>query len=163
MGKDYIKDVYTVLIKSERLKRLLHYPPKDLSTDTLDPLSPNLPNISDDEELNWKVIDESIFKVTKADDLVETAICRIYVYLGSRDRSENSSIASQKLNIDVFWHDEFDKDNRGRLIEQEICKLLVGKRITGIGKMKYYDGDPFTAPKNYQAYHHVFEFGSLKK
>jgi hypothetical protein len=29
--------------------------------------------------------------------------------------------------------------------------------------MKYYDGDPISAPPNYQGYRHIYEVGSLKK
>lgn len=163
MGKDYIKDTYSVLINSENLKRLLWYEPRDLIHNDYDPLSPELPNISDEEDLNWQVIDDRILKNTKSDDLADTKKCRLYLYLGGRDRTENSSIASQKIIIDVLWHEVFDKDNRSSSIEKELRNLLVGKRITGIGKMRYYDGDPINAPKGYQGYRHIYEVGSLKK
>lgn len=163
MGKDYLKDVYIVLINSEKLKRLLWYLPENLLTGNPPPLSPSLPNISDDEGLNWQVIEDRIIKNSKDDDLVGNQKCRIYLYLGSRDRTDNSSIASQKIIIDVLWHDIYENDERASLIEKELRKLLVGKRITGIGKMKYYDGDPISAPQNYQGYRHVYEVGSLKK
>ncbi|MDF2791189.1 MAG: hypothetical protein K0S80_4291, partial [Neobacillus sp.] len=104
-----------------------------------------------------------IIKNSKTDDLAENQKCRLYLYLGSRDKTENSSIASQKIIIDILWHDVFENDDRSSLIEKELRRLLVGKRITGIGKMKYYDGDPINAPQNYQAYRHVYEIGSLKK
>jgi hypothetical protein len=163
MSKDYIKDVYTVLISSENLKRLLWYHPEDMLTDNPPPLSPTLPDISSDEEINWKVIDDRIIKNYKTDDLATDQKCRLYLYLGSRDRTDNSSIASQKIIVDILWHDIFENDNRSSLIEKELRKLLVGKRITGIGKMKYYDGDPISAPPNYQGYRHIYEVGSLKK
>lgn len=162
-SKDYIGDVFSVLISSERLKRLLWYRPENVLTETPDPLSSILPNISDDEELNWRVIEDRILKNSKTDDLVDNEKCRIYLYLGSRDRTDNMSIASQKIIIDLFWHDIFDEDNRSELVERELRRLLVGKRITGIGKMKYYDGGLINAPKNYQGYRHVYEVGSFKK
>ncbi|MEL3959399.1 hypothetical protein NST17_19800 [Caldifermentibacillus hisashii] len=163
MSKDYIGDVFSVLISSERLKRLLWYRPENMLTETPDPLSSILPNISDDEELNWRVIEDRILRNSKTDDLVDNEKCRIYLYLGSRDRTDNMSIASQKIIIDLFWHDIFDEDNRSELVEKELRRLLVGKRITGIGKMKYYDGGLINAPKNYQGYRHVYEVGSFKK
>jgi hypothetical protein len=163
MSKDYIKDVFMVLIGDEKLKRLLWYPPQNIKTNTPDPLSPTLPDISSDETLNWQVIDDRILKNDKQDDLVNDPKCRLYLYLGSRDRTDNSSIASQKIIIDVLWHDLFDADERSQSIERELRRILVGKRITGIGKMKYYTGDPINAPQNYQGYRHVYEIGSLKK
>jgi hypothetical protein len=163
MSKDYIKDVYMVLINSETLKRLLWYPPEDILNNIPNPLSPTLPNISDDEDKNWKVIEDRILKNDKNDDLVKEPKCRIYLYLGSRDRTDTSSIASQKIIIDVLWNDLFDKDDRSLSIERELRRLIVGKRITGIGKMKYYTGDSIGAPPNYQGYRHVYEVGSLKK
>lgn len=163
MRRDYIGDVFKVLIGSETLKRLLWYPPENILHGTPNPLSSELPNISSDEELNWKVIDDRILKKSKSDDLVDNEKCRLYLYLGSRDRTNNNSIASQKIIIDLLWHDKFDEDGRSELVEDELRRLLVGKRVTGIGKMKYYDGDAINAPKNYQGYRHVYEVGSFKK
>jgi hypothetical protein len=162
MKKNHIKDTYKVLINSEELKRLLWYPPEDILTNTPPPLSPTLPNISDDEDLNWKIIDDRILLNSKSDDLVENKKCRIYLYSGSKNPSENSAVAVQDIIIDVLWHELFDKDLRSNSIEEVLSNLLNHKRITGIGKMKYADGDPISAPKNYQGYRHIFQVGTRK-
>lgn len=162
MSKNYVKDFYAVLIQSEELKRLLWYPPEDLATNTPPPLSADLPNISDDEELNWKCIEDRIMLNSKSDDLVDSEKCRIYLYLGTR-RPSNRVFSEQEIIIDVLWHEKFEEDFRFDSITKTLGKLLVDQRITGVGRVRYSDGRPINAPKNYQGYRHVYEFGSQNK
>lgn len=163
VSKNYIKDTFDVLIASENLKRLLWYPPEDLLTDTPNPLSPELPNLSDDEYLNWKVIEDRILLNSKSDDLVDDPKCRIYLYLGSRNRTNNPMYVNQEIIIDVLWHELFDMDLRLESISETLQQLLVGKYVTGIGKMSYDDGFPINTPKNYSGYRHIFQVGSSNK
>jgi hypothetical protein len=160
VSKNYIKDVFDVLISSENLKRLLWYPPEDLIKNTPDPLSQELPNISDYEQLNWQVIDDRILLNSKSDDLVSTSKCRLYLYLGNRNRTSNPMYVNQEIVIDIFWHEDFDADMRFESISNELKTLLVNKHITGMGRMQYYDGFQFPSPKNYNAYRHIFQVGS---
>ena len=160
MSKNYIKDAFDVLIGSETLKRLLWYPPRD--TDNFDPLSPLLPNISDDDELNWQVIEDRILLNSKSDDLAENEKCRVYLYLGDVNSTNHPIFVKQEIVIDVLWHELFDNDLRFNSITQELKSLLSNKQITGIGKMEYNDGMPINAPKNYSAYRHIFQVGSTK-
>lgn len=162
LGKNYIKDVFDVLINSETLKRLLWYPPEDMLNNIPDPLSPILPNISDDEKLNWKVIEDRILLNSKSDDLVEEPKCRIYLYLGKRRPSRNVKMVKQEIIIDILWHELFDNDFRFNSITKSINRMLINKRITGVGKMAYLDGDDIGAPKNYSGYRHIFSVGSVK-
>ena len=160
MSKNYIKDAFDVLIGSETLKRLLWYPPRD--TDNFDPLSPLLPNISDDDELNWQVIEDRILLNSKSDDLAENEKCRVYLYLGDVNSTNHPIYVKQEIVIDVLWHELFDNDLRFNSITQELKSLLSNKQITGIGKMEYNDGMPINAPKNYSGYRHIFQVGSTK-
>lgn len=162
MSKNYIKDTFQVLISSENLKRLLWYPPEDLTTDTPDPLSPTLPNISMNEILNWEIIEDRILLNSKSDDLVDTEKCRLYLYLGDRRPSENARMVKQEIIIDFLWHELFDNDLRFDSITKTLNRLLVNKRITGVGKMTYLEGHTIGTPKNYSGYRHIFGVGSVK-
>jgi hypothetical protein len=162
MGKNYIKDTFQVLINSENLKRLLWYPPENFLTLTLHPLSPELPNISDDEELNWQVIDDRILLNSKSDDLATEPKCRLYLYLGDVHSTNNRYYVKQDIVIDVLWHEAFDSELRFDSITQTIKSLLVDQYITGIGKMEYYDGMQINSPKNYSGYRYIFQVGSTK-
>lgn len=164
MSKNYIKDTFDVLIGSENLKRYLWYPPQDLLTGTPDPLSTDLPNIGDNEDLNWTVIEDRILLNSKSDDLADEPKCRIYLYLGNRRPSNiNKMISSQEIIIDVLWHELFDTDLRFDSISKNLNGLLLNQRITGVGKMTYYDGNPISSPKNYSGYRHIYQIGSINK
>lgn len=162
MSKNYILDTFNVLVGSENLKRLLWYPPEDLIKNTPDPLSPELPNIGDYEALNWKVIDDRILLNSKSDDLADEPKCRIYLYLGDRRPSENNRMVKQEIIIDVLWHELFDVDSRFNSITKILNRMLINKRITGVGKMSYLDGSVINSPKNYSGYRHIFSVGSVK-
>lgn len=162
MSKNYILDTYNVLISSENLKRLLWYQPEDLLRNIPPPLSPDFPNISDDEELNWKVIDDRILLNSKSDDLADDPKCRIYLYLGDVHPTGHSIYVKQDIVIDVLWNELYDNDLRFVSISQTLKDLLVGKYITGIGRCEYYDGMPINSPKNYSGYRHIFQVGSTK-
>jgi hypothetical protein len=164
LSKNYILDVYTVLINSEKLKRLLNYPPEDILNNTPDPLSPTLPNISDDEELNWKVIDDRILLSAKSDDLVDEPKCRIYLYLGDRNKTNVRIFENQEIIIDVLWHELFDNDLRIDSISKTLDSLLLNKRITGWGRMEFNDGYPIQVPiKNYSGYKIIYQVGVMLK
>jgi hypothetical protein len=163
MSKNYILDVFTVLIGSEKLKRLLWYPPENILNNTPDPLSPILPDISANDELNWQCIEDRILLNSKSDDLAETPKCRIYLYLGGRNRTNSPLFEDQEIIIDVLWHETFDKDLRFSSISSTLDNLLIGKRITGMGKLKFYDGYQINAPQNYSGYHLVYQVGCMKK
>lgn len=162
MSKNYILDTFNVLTASENLKRLLWYPPQDLISNTPDPLSPEIPNIGDYEALNWSVIEDRILLNSKSDDLADEPKCRIYLYLGGRNTTNNPYYFHQEVIIDVLWHELFDADLRFDAIGKCLNDLLVGKRITGIGKMEYLDGTNINTPKNYSGYRHIFQVGSTK-
>jgi hypothetical protein len=151
-----------VLINSENLKRLLWYPPEDILTNTPEPLSPSLSNITDNEELNWQIIDDRILLNSKSDDLADEPKCRLYLYLGDVHATNHTHYIKQDIVVDVLWHEIFDADLRFDSISQTLKSFLVGKYITGIGKMEYYDGMPIGSPKNYSGYRHIFQVGSTK-
>jgi hypothetical protein len=161
VSKNYIKDTFEVLIASETLKRLLWYKPRD--NDNPDPLSPTLPNISDDGTLNWQVIEDRILLNSKSDDLVDEPKCRLYLYLGGRNRTNNPLFEKQEIIIDILWNELFDNDSRLTSILRCLDSLVIDKKITGIGKTLYKDGFPISAPKNYQGYRYIIECWSTKK
>jgi hypothetical protein len=162
LGKNYIKDTFLVLSQDETLKRLLWYPPKNILNNTPDPLSPTLPNINDDEDFYWQVIEDRILLNSKSDDLVDDPKCRLYLYLGDVHPTSHRYYIKQDIVIDILWEELFDNDLRFDSISQTLKSLLVGKQITGIGKMEFYDGMPIGSPKNYSGYRLIFQVGSTK-
>jgi hypothetical protein len=162
MSKDYIKDVFMVLIGDEKLKRLLWYPPENILTNTPDPLSPTLPDISNDDDTNWKVIEDRILRTSKSDDLADEPKCRVYLYLGDVVPTSHSVYVKQNIVIDVLWNEVFDIDQRSNSIALCLKDILVNKYITGMGKMMYEDGNPINSPKNYSGYRHIFQVGSTR-
>lgn len=162
-----IKDILKVIYNDETLLRLLYYPAADLATDTLDPLDLSLPNILSIElEQRWNIINLRVLMTPKDDDLDSVPICRLLIYIGNRSpHNANYLQANQQLVIDLFVHFNFEnKDVRTSRIADRLNQLLVEERITGIGKVNYTRGQPLPSPaKEYVAYRHVYEFGSVKK
>jgi hypothetical protein len=161
MSKNYIKDVFGVLKGSENLKRLLWYPPKD--NNNPNPLSPQLPDISGSDD-DWKVIEDRILLNSKSDDLVKEPKCRLYLYLGSRNKTNVRIFENQEIIIDILWHELFENDLRIESISKTLDDLLLNKRITGWGRMEFLDGYPFNiSAKNYQGYRFIYQVGVMKK
>lgn len=163
---DNFLDILNVFRNDEKLLRLLYYPPENLATETLDPLDPTLPNILDIDKNKLKEIrNEHIMKSAKADDLDEKQLCRIYVYPGRRDPSDNNYlVCGQEIVIDILCHNSFEnEDLRSMRISDELNKLLVHERLTGMGKMEYVRGIPRSAPTEYIGYQHIYRFWATKK
>lgn len=158
-----LRDIVKLFRFDETLLRLLHYPPEDIAKNVKDPLSPTLPNVLE-IDTTWSIRDKHIFLVPKADDLVTTPICRIYLYAGRRQPQTRGSfaVANQEVIVDILCHMDFEKDLRSMRISDRINELLVMERVTGLGKMDYVDGRPISAPSGYVGYQHVYEFGSSK-
>jgi hypothetical protein len=158
-----MSDIYKIFINDETLLRLLYYPPKNLATNTPDPLSPTLTNILDmplDEK--WAIIDDRILLTPKTDDLT-TPKCRLLFYAGRRTTTSNYYYANQEIICDILVHFDYEKDQRSMWISDRINELLVRERITGIGKMDYIGGGQIRAVDNYVGYQNKYEFGSGKK
>ncbi|RKJ44426.1 hypothetical protein D7X33_34885 [Butyricicoccus sp. 1XD8-22] len=159
---DNLKDINKVLRNDETLLRLLFYPPQDVVNGIKDPLDESLPNILDNDPMELRVLREKRIKVVpKSDDLVDEPICRIYLYAGKRRPVDGYFHANQQIIIDILCEESFEEDLRSSRISDRICELLINKRITGLGKVKYIDGRQISAPSKYVGYSHVFEVGAV--
>lgn len=157
--------IYKYIRNDEKLLRLLTLPPEDLGTGIDDPLSPSLTNILDkDPEKISTIQNEHIMKSMKADDLENKKICRLYIYPGRRSpRSDSYYIASQELVIDLFVHLDYENgDFRTSRINDRLNELIVDNHIVGASSMRYLEGSPRSAPRNYVGYESVFTFMTKK-
>jgi hypothetical protein len=156
-----LKDIVKIFRFDEKLLRLLYYPAKDLAKNIEDPLDTILPNVLDlEEEILWKIRDNRILTTMVADDLESEPICRIYVYAGKRRPNTDYTLATQEVIVDIFCHNQFEKDLRSLRISDCINDLLISERITGFGKVEYVQGNPFNSPNDYVAFRHIYKFGS---
>lgn len=158
--KKIVTSVFDSLRQDEKLLRLLHYPPHDLRG-VPEPLSGELANILDLEvEEYWKIVDNHILTSSKADDLQTEEICRIYIYAGTRRRSQNVRVGKQEIVIDVLCGKKYEKDMRLEWLGDYISDSLFLSRLQGgLGKAEYRTGYNFTAPVGYEAYRHIYEIG----
>jgi len=158
-----IRDIYMTFINDETLLRLLYYPPKNLGTNTPDPLSVTNPNILDmSDDAKWEVINDRIAMTPTVSDLDTTEKCRLLFYAGRRSPG-NFIYADQEIICDILCHFNYEKDQRSTWISDRVNELLVQERITGIGKVDFKSGGITGSPKGYIGYRLVYEFGSAKK
>lgn len=163
--KKMLISTHDLLINDEDLLRLLYYPPTSLREGQPNPLSGELSDVLDmDLDKLWGVRDHHIPLTSKADDLIENELCRIYLYLGKTRPSHNNFMTTkQEIVVDVFCHYSYiEADQRMAMISDRISALLFNQRVHGLGKVDYRNGYDFTAPKGYQAYRHIYEVGGVK-
>lgn len=166
-------DVYSLLIKDEKLLRLLYYPPAD--SNNPHPLDKSLPNILVEHDTSsnspppheyekmWNIIEKHIETTSKSDDLEKDRLCRIYLYAGRvRPTIGNYYTVKQEIIIDIFCHYTYETDQRLSQIVGRLNELLAAKRVTGLGKIDVRGGYPMSAPKEYVAYRMIFEVGRSK-
>ena len=165
----FFRAIYQTLIADEELMRLLTYLPrgydKNGNYNEFDPLDERLPNIVDSEsEEYWKLVDERILLGEKTSDLLESKLCRIYIYEGRRRPVFKSYlVARQEVNIDIFIHESYDKDLRITRISDRINELVALEHIAGFGKFEYVAGNPREAPTHYRRFLHQYTMTVSKK
>lgn len=158
--KKMIADVFTLLRSDEDLLRLLYYPPLS------DPLNreqhEDITNLPEDEM--WDIIAKHIFTSSKSGDIEEKRICRIYVYLGkTRPSTVNAFTTKQEIVVDVFCHLDFSDDARMEMISDRLDELMFRSRVKGgLGRVDYRNGYDFSAPRDYEAFRHIYEVGGRK-
>ncbi|MGM9986061.1 MAG: hypothetical protein ACI35O_02425 [Bacillaceae bacterium] len=154
-------DFFKVLSKDETLMRLLYYTSKN-SLDS--PLSPTKPNLINTDIYINNIMKQRLLRSANADGLVigNEGICRICMYMGTATRTANEKIYRQRINIDVFVNiNKYEViDNRSTLIIDRINKLILGKKITGMGRVQKLDSSPIAAPEGYVGFTNVYSFWS---
>lgn len=157
-----INDVMKLFYHDETLLRLLYYPPTNYAN-IPDPLDDSLEDMLEKDK-DWSIRLDRIKNSSESKDLEDEPICRIYVYAGRREPTQNYQVATQEIVVDVLCHNDFENgDLRSMRISDRINDLLVSERITGMGKIDYVNGTPIAAPDGYCGYRHVYVFRSTKK
>lgn len=160
----FFNNIHTKLRSDEELMRLLYYKPADYMTQRPDPLDVSLPDIVDDSQEYWDIVEKTIVSGTKTSEIQEKGICRLYLYAGRRrSRFGNYLIADQEVVIDVFVHEMFNKDDRMNWISDRINKLVALERIAGIGMLEFVAGNSRVAPIGYSKYELIYKFAESKK
>lgn len=165
---EFFRNIYQKLISDEELMRLLVYLPMGIDAQQNyhpDPLDPSLPNIVDtDSDEYWNIVNERVVLGEKTSDLLESKICKIYIYEGRRRPVfESYLVATQEVNIDIFIHEEFDSDLRISRISDRINELIALERIGGYGKLEYIAGNPREATTHYRRFLHQYRMTVGKK
>ncbi|QJI52497.1 hypothetical protein [Psychrobacillus phage Perkons] len=154
-------DLYNNLQKNEILLRLLYYKPKNGLDNPLDTTKANVLDMKD----KANVIKNILVPSDKTIDLtLESEICRICLYNGSRRPQHNYFAHDQDFVLDVYVHFNIDeKDFRLTWILDHLNSLMGNKEITGAGKVKFVIGTPIIAtPKGYIGYKMVYQFIGLE-
>lgn len=165
---EFFTNIYKKIIEDEGIMRLLLYAPKgydNAGNYSPDPLDDTLPNIVDvDSEDYWKLVDERVILGEKTSSLLESKLCKIYIYEGRRRAVfDNYLVATQEVNIDIFIHESFDRDLRLTRLSDRVHELIALERIAGFGKLEYKAGNPREAPTHYRRYLHQFTMNVSKK
>lgn len=164
---EFITAIYKTLIQDEELMRLLYYLPNgydDNGNYNEDPLNDILPNLVDNSDKYWEIVDERIRLGEKTSDLETKAICRIYISEGRRRSVYNNyHVATQEIAISIFVHESYDKDLRISRITDRLNELLALERLAGFGKIEYERGNPYQAPTHYRNYVNFYLLTVKKK
>jgi hypothetical protein len=157
-----IGNINKILINDEELLRTLYYPPMDENNP--DPLDEELENIKDKEDY-WDIVTDRIMLAEKDSDLINKAICRVYIFAGRRRPVFNSYLlATQEVVISIYTHESYEEDQRNSGISDRVCELLSLEDVVGVlGKLDYFGGNPRQSPSGYLRYDHTFEFHTMKK
>ncbi|MBL4969007.1 hypothetical protein [Bacillus halotolerans] len=158
--------IFRLVMDDVELNRLLYY--KD------DPLSPSHPDVQSlenyyDSTNDSPAIINTIFKrAPKTDDLSDSPLCRMCVYLGNalpKPSNQSTMLLDQDLMIDVFTHiNTFEETEfRNLKINDRINKLLFNQNFAGIGKTNSYKRLLITNPPDgYLGYKLIYTFGAMK-
>lgn len=163
--REVFASIFDILRKDEELMRLLVYPSENVDEDILHPMDELLPNIVDDSEAYWEIVNKHIKMAQKSSDIEEDAMCRLYIYPGRRRPNYKAYIlAKQEAVIDILMHDSYAGDMRVQWISDRINELLALEHIDGaIGKLDFVQGNDWVAPIGYVKYQLMYVFEANKK
>lgn len=155
----YLMNIDKILRFDDELWKLMYYRSTNSTDDPLDKES-----IFDlDMTETAKIINHRLKYTPTIDDLDDDKICRIiFIPAIRRPQRQNYMVADQDIDIEIFVHQEFnDGDMRLAKICDRINDLLSDKRVSGMGKMRFINGKPFTLrDKGYIGYTLTYRFGS---
>ncbi|MCY7823343.1 hypothetical protein MOB34_05915 [Bacillus spizizenii] len=166
MTVEQMTKIFRLVMDDVELNRLLYY--------KIDPLSPSHPDVQSlenyyDSTNDSPAIINTIFKrAPKTDDLSDSPLCRMCVYLGNalpKPTNQSAMLLDQDLMIDVFTHiNTFEETEfRNLKINDRINKLLFNQNFAGIGKTNSYKRLLITNPPDgYLGYKLIYTFGAMK-
>ncbi|ATO29019.1 hypothetical protein ACWNPK_20440 [Bacillus atrophaeus] len=166
MMVEHMTKIFRTVIDDKPLNRLLYY--KD------DPLSPSLPDVQTLDNYYDPVDDSSsimktiIKRAPKTDDLINTPICRLCIYLGNaipKPSNQSIMLLNQDLMIDVYTHINTYEETefRNLKITDRISSLFFNQNIAGFGVNVNYNRLLISnAPDGYLGYKMIFTFGASK-
>ena len=156
-------DFYKVIIKDEKLMRLLYYPAKNTADD---PLSKSKPNLIGTDIYHKDILKQRILRAPNADGLVpgNDGICRICMYMGTSTRTSSIYMFNQRIVFDIFVNLEKYEvvDSRSMRIIDRLNEIVNDEPVTGLGACTSVTFAPITAPVGYIGYTSEFIFGSTK-
>ncbi|QXW83532.1 hypothetical protein [Bacillus sp. LJBS17] len=166
MTVEQMTKVFRLVMDDVELNRLLYY-----KTDPLSPSHPDVQSLENyyDSTNDSPAIINTIFKrAPKTDDLSDSPLCRMCVYLGNalpKPSNQSAMLLDQDLMIDVFTHiNTFEETEfRNLKINDRINKLLFNQNFAGIGKTNSYKRLLITNPPDgYLGYKLIYTFGAIK-
>ncbi|MCV0023375.1 hypothetical protein [Bacillus sp. XT-2] len=166
MTVEQMTKVFRLVMDDVELNRLLYY-----KTDPLSPSHPDVQSLENyyDSTNDSPAIINTIFKrAPKTDDLSDSPLCRMCVYLGNalpKPSNQSAMLLDQDLMIDVFTHiNTFEETEfRNLKINDRINKLLFNQNFAGIGKTNSYKRMLITNPPDgYLGYKLIYTFGAMK-
>lgn len=166
MTVEQMTKIFRLVMDDVELNRLLYY-----KTDPLSPSHPDVQSLENyyDSTNDSPAIINTIFKrAPKTDDLSDSPLCRMCVYLGNalpKPSNQSAMLLDQDLMIDVFTHiNTFEETEfRNLKINDRINKLLFNQNFAGIGKTNSYKRLLITNPPDgYLGYKLIYTFGAMK-
>ncbi|MCY7902109.1 hypothetical protein [Bacillus inaquosorum] len=166
MTVEQMTKIFRLVMDDVELNRLLYY-----KTDPLSPSNPDVQSLENyyDSTNDSPAIINTIFKrAPKTDDLSDSPLCRMCVYLGNalpKPSNQSALLLDQDLMIDVFTHiNTFEETEfRNLKINDRINKLLFNQNFAGIGKTNSYKRLLITNPPDgYLGYKLIYTFGAMK-
>lgn len=151
------------LREDEILMRLLAYPPQ--SANNPPPLDSSLPDIVDEEsDEYWELVDKCIMSGVKTSDLENNAFCRIYLSEGRRRPIfGNDFIVTQEIYVEIFAHEDFEKEKRIAMIMDRVNEILVNNRTTGFGTVKFAYSNPQDSPQFFRSHYSAYIINMLAR
>ena len=171
--KENLENIYNALQSSEKLLRLLHYMPKNASDD---PLSISKQDVSALPK-RYEIIANTLVPSDKTYDLdLESKICRLCVYTGTRRAQQNFNqgmgqlndnvyASDQVYNFDVYAHIDVDVvDFRMMWIVDTVNEILFQENVTDIGRFRLAFSSPINnTPKGYVGYKLAYVMSSSQE
>lgn len=166
MTVEQMTKIFRLVMDDVELNRLLYYKTDPLSSSHPDVQS--LENYYDSTNDSPAIINTIFKRAPKTDDLSDSPLCRMCVYLGNalpKPSNQSAMLLDQDLMIDVFTHiNTFEETEfRNLKINDRINKLLFNQNFAGIGKTNSYKRLLITNPPDgYLGYKLIYTFGAMK-